>query len=424
MSRVLSFSLWFWFQRPVKDGKSGFGGAWPDDLADGPHEAGELTAEGGGGDLGLLMFDGGQMFVAMMQAGLRLPGQIGDGFGEAFLAEAQFAADACGEAVVPGGFDQSSASNGIAHFGDAALLAIIAGGVFAGNQAEVPHELAWMSEALEITEFGDEGGGVEDGQAPQGHQGFDDGFPAPGGDDAGDLGVITGEAVGGFGDDVEHFLEEELLFWERQFDRSQVAKMFGRPGGGAGITEVVAQEKHFELLPGAMLLLVDLEAGANEIADGLVLRIGDMNGGQFAGPVKACELVGITAVGFDAIPGFARDFRGGDDDAVIPMGLEETAQGIAVRSGLVTEAELKVGVGGLQFFGETQDVIVGTADEAVAPDFGGITGGETDGDGIGVDILADEQEFLAGGWGEGLGQELTGGQRGSGLRLDFAHIAA
>ena len=424
MSWVLSFSFWFWFQWPVGDGKSGFGGARPDDLADGPNEAGELTAESGSGDLGLLMFDGGQMFVAMMQAGLSLPGQVGDGFGETFLTEAQLAADAGGDAVVPSGFDQRAASDGVAHFGDAALNSILAGGVFAGDQAKIAHELAGMSETVEIAEFGDEGGGVEEGHATKGHQGFDDGFPTPAGDDARDLGVITGQAVGGFGDDVEHLLEEELLFWEREFEGGQITKMLGRPSGGTGVTEVVAQEKHFELLAGAMLLFVNLETGANEIANGLVLGIGDMNGGQFAGAIKACELVGIAAVGFDAIAGFTRDSGGSDDDAVKPVGMQEAAQGIAVRPGFVTEAEVKVGMGGLQFFGETQDIIVGAADNAVTPDFSGITRGEADGDGIGVDILSDEQEFLPGGWDNRLRQELPGGQRGVGLRLDFAHVAA
>ena len=364
------------------------------------------------------------MFIAMMQAGLSFPGEIGDGFGEAFLTEAQLAADAGGDAVVPSGFDQCPTSDRVAHFGDAALNSVLAGGVFAGDQAKIAHELAWVGEAVEIAEFGDEGGGVEEGHAAQGHQGFDDGLPTPAGDDTRDLGVVTGETISGFGDDVEHFLEEELLFGEREFDRSQITEMLGRPGGGAGIAEVVAQEKHFKLLPGAMALLVNLEAGANEVANSFVLRIGDVNGGQFAGAIKAGQLVGIAAVGFDAITGFTRDLRRGDDDAVIAVGAQEAAQGIAVGPGLVTEAELKVGMGGLQFFGETQDVIVGAADNAVTADFDGITGGETDGDGIGVDILPDEQELLPGGWGDGLPQELTGGQRGAGLRLDFAHIAA
>jgi hypothetical protein len=41
----------------------------------------------------------------------------------------------------------------------------------------------------------------------------------------------------------------------------------GTPGGPALVTEILAQEKHFELLPGAVLLLGGLPAGADQIAE-------------------------------------------------------------------------------------------------------------------------------------------------------------
>ena len=55
-------------------------------------------------------------------------------------------------------------SDGVAGFGDAALAAFIARGVLAGNQAQIVHQLGGMGEAVEVAEFGDEGGGVEEGE--------------------------------------------------------------------------------------------------------------------------------------------------------------------------------------------------------------------------------------------------------------------
>jgi hypothetical protein len=48
-------------------------------------------------------------------------------------------------------------------------------------------------------------------------------------------------------------------------------------------------------------------------------------------------------------------------------------------------------MGGLELFGQAQDVIVRAANDAVTADFDAVGGGNTHGDGIGVDIHADEQ---------------------------------
>ena len=63
-----------------------FGLAWLDLTGDGPDKAGEFTGDGGDGDLGFLFTRAGEMDVAVVQTALRFPGDVGDGFGQTFLA--------------------------------------------------------------------------------------------------------------------------------------------------------------------------------------------------------------------------------------------------------------------------------------------------------------------------------------------------
>jgi hypothetical protein len=157
----------------------------------------------------------------------------------------QVGTQARGGTVLPGGFDEGAAGNGVAGFGDAALAAFIARGVLAGNEAQIIHQLGGMGKAVEVTEFGDEGGGVQEGESPQRHQSPDNGFPTPAGHGPGDFHVVTFESVGGFGDAVEHFLKGDLLDGKGQLEFGEVTEMSRGPGGLAGVTEVMAEEKHF-----------------------------------------------------------------------------------------------------------------------------------------------------------------------------------
>jgi hypothetical protein len=98
---------------------------------------------------------------------------------------------------------------------------------------------------LKSPEFGDEGGGVEEGESPQRHQGANGGFPTPAGHGPGHFGIVTLEAVGGFGDAIKHFLEGDLLDRKGELEFGEVPEMSRGPGGLSGVTEVMAEEKHF-----------------------------------------------------------------------------------------------------------------------------------------------------------------------------------
>jgi hypothetical protein len=90
----------------------------------GPHKAGQFAGHGGHRHLGLLLAHAGQVGVAVMQAPLGLPSNVGDGFGQAFLPLFQVGTQAGGRAILPRRFDQGAAGRPVAHFGDAAYQAL------------------------------------------------------------------------------------------------------------------------------------------------------------------------------------------------------------------------------------------------------------------------------------------------------------
>ena len=63
---------------------------------------------------------------------------------------------------------------GITGLGDATLVTGLAGGVFGGDQPQVRHQRAWVSEAMQIADLGDEGDGGDEVEAAQAHQRLDD----------------------------------------------------------------------------------------------------------------------------------------------------------------------------------------------------------------------------------------------------------
>ena len=82
------------------------------------------------------------------------------------------------------------------------------------------------------------------------------------------------------------------------------------------------------------------QTGAHEIADRLMSRIRNPNGGQFAGPMQLGQVDRVATIGLDPISRVARDQRRSDDDAIVPGKRQLTLNSIAATSGLVTELEL------------------------------------------------------------------------------------
>src|SRR5207247_7633981 len=98
-----------------------------------PDKAGEFARDCLHHDLGLFAF-GFEMVIASVQALLGLPGDGTHGLALTMLPCLDGGSKPGWQAVVLGRFDEGTASGFVARFGDAALVAFVAGAVFAGNQ--------------------------------------------------------------------------------------------------------------------------------------------------------------------------------------------------------------------------------------------------------------------------------------------------
>ena len=210
---------------------------------------------------------------------------------------------------------------------------------------------------------------------------------------------------------MDHFLEDPLLLGKGHLDRRQIVEMFLRPRLGAGVTEVVPQKKTLELLAGPVLVLLRLITGSQQIAHRLILGLRHGDGRQLSGAGQAGELIGVASVGFDALARGAGNFGGRRDAALQTVAAQKAAERIAVRTGLVPKLQPPARMGGSQFLGQAEHVIVCAADQSVAAHLGGVGGRQRHGDGLGVDIQADEQSGRTGGRGGGL-------ERSGALRLE------
>jgi hypothetical protein len=78
-------------------------------------------------------------------------------------------------------------------------------------------------------------------------------------------------------------------------------------------------------------------AGPYQVAHGFVRFVGHPDGGQFAGPEQASELLGITPISLDPVARLARDQRGCDDRTLVPQFDQLSMQSVAGRPGLVAK---------------------------------------------------------------------------------------
>ena len=168
-----------------------------------------------------------------------------------------------------------------------------------------------------------------------------------------------------------------------------------------------------------MLVITHLLAGANQIADGFIGGIGDIDAGEFAGAVKAGKLIGIAAVGLDAVAGLARNLGRGDENANIAVPVQAAGEGKPMRTGFVTTAQFGARMCGLEFGEEFEHVIMLPADDPVTADLDRIRWCQTDGDGIGVNIKTGEQDGAVGGR-RRASQDDGGGGPAGGFRAGLA----
>ena len=114
-------------------------------------------------------------------------------------------------AIGPGCFDQRAARVAVTRLGDRALAPVLTGGVLAGHQAQVAHELARRAKAGEISEFGDERHGMHELDAAHRLQRRHHRGETPGDNLGLDRPGESLDAAGGRRDGIDVLLEHDLL---------------------------------------------------------------------------------------------------------------------------------------------------------------------------------------------------------------------
>lgn len=177
-------------------------------------------------------------------------------------------------AVMVRGLDQRAARIAVAHFRNAALLAIRAAGVLTRNRVQITHQLLRAGEAREIAKFGNEGGRVEERYAAQTHPRAHGWFPAPARHFARELRVKTFQQRARFSEAYSATPAKQTAARERHFDPRQITQVFRRPRTLSRVTKVVPKQKHLELLARPMLCAAHLVATAQQIPRRFILRLG------------------------------------------------------------------------------------------------------------------------------------------------------
>jgi hypothetical protein len=118
----------------------------------GPEEPDEFTGHRSSGDLTRLL--GSQSVKDLEESMLALPGMRDDGRILTELSAFETGAEGGSFAVVPRGLNEDVAHPSVAGLGDGALSSALTGGMLAGREADVGHELARVLEAAYIAEFG------------------------------------------------------------------------------------------------------------------------------------------------------------------------------------------------------------------------------------------------------------------------------
>jgi hypothetical protein len=106
-----------------------------------------------GGDYGRWLPCPRQLAIPPAKSFLCLPRGIADRLGQTFLPQQLLAADPRREPIAPGGLDEHPSSRIVASLRDTALASRAAAGMLGRHQTKIRHELTWIGEARDVTQF-------------------------------------------------------------------------------------------------------------------------------------------------------------------------------------------------------------------------------------------------------------------------------
>jgi hypothetical protein len=328
-------------------GRSG-GGGWgypPSFLEDGPQEPDEFPGDGGC-DFGTGFAGGDEGAIAAGEAVVSLVGDAESPGRLSRTAAPERGSQSGGKAILPGGFDEDAADVAVPSLGEATAGDAIPGGVLGGDQAEEVGEGAGMREAIQVGEFGEEGHGGEGVDAVEAAE------PAGGGDigfllgEGFDVGVEGGEFFFELGEGQPVVVNDQVIGRFGPGQRGQPLAVVFAPGAPGGVDAPAAEKEPSQAVAGPGEVFLDPFAQTQEIPIGFLPGGGEINGGEFPGPVELDQLPGVPAVGFDPVSGAEGDEAGSDDvaDQAGSGGQEDPLDGEPAGSGFVADPDVAGGV--------------------------------------------------------------------------------
>ena len=355
----------------------------------GPHEGDQFPGDSSDGNIGVFTVTD-QSSEALTKPDLCFPSNVLNDFGEPFIAFPDMRRDLGRVSIGPCTLDECAPSPGVSSFGNRPLAAVLAGGVFGGDQPDEGGELAWVVEAREVTEFSDNGECDDGLNTAQCLQRFDDRVQAPRGGELGELMFETLQPFDLLIDGTNELLEGDLLGRCRADDLGQIATMSIGPVRTAGVVEPQTKQERLQSLLGCLEGDASGVAATAEVTDCFVLDGGNVNRGEIPGTQQASEFDGVTPVSFDLVPGTLGDQGRSDDLAFQTLLRQVTIEDVAAGSGFVCKDQA-AGFA-LQPANELVDVALSGTDRADELRWlRGIGFGIGDADGNLVDIKTDEK---------------------------------
>ena len=163
-----------------------------------------------------------------------------------------------------------------------------------------------------------------------------------------------------FGDRTDVFLKDDLRRWRGTDHLAEPPEVGRAPGGPAGITDVLPQEKGFEPKLRGLEIADGIFTRPAQVPNRFILNLGDVDGREVTRAHQAGQFDGVSSVGFDPIPWLFGDQRGRDDPADMAFFCEIAVEPIATRAGFIDKDEVRAF--GLQPTDELIDVTLSCTD--------------------------------------------------------------
>ena len=162
-------------------------------------------------------------------------------------------------------------------FGDGALAAALARGIFRGDQAQKFHEFSGIIEARQVSKFGHRGDRDSELHTAECLQGLDHRVQAPRFDLLLEFVFETLESLGVFVDRADVFLEDNLLRGCGTDDFGEPPEMGWVPGCPARVPDVMSEQEGFEPKLGVLEIAEGIFTRPTEVTNGFIFHLGDID---------------------------------------------------------------------------------------------------------------------------------------------------